>query len=70
MYGDGDFIMGKKRYYSTAVNKAVQKYSEKAYDRLSIRVKKGDGEKIKKYAKSKGMTLNGYVNDLIYKDMN
>jgi len=55
--------------YTKAQNKAVQKYSAKAYDRLAIRVKKGEAEKIKAYAESKGFSLNGYINHLIQQDM-
>lgn len=65
----GDFMMDNKKFYSTAVNKAVQKYNVKAYDRLTIRVRKGELEKIKAFAKSKGLSVNAYVNVLIKKDM-
>lgn len=55
--------------YTQAQNKATQKYVKKAYDRITLRVKKGNQEKIKTYAESKGMSLNGYIVDLIEKDM-
>lgn len=55
--------------YTQASNKAVQKYNKKAYDDLRIRVKKGEAEKIKAHAESKGMSLNGYINKLIEEDM-
>lgn len=55
--------------YTEASNKASQRYNAKAYDRLAIRVKKGQSEKIAEYAKSKGMSLNGYINSLIAADM-
>lgn len=55
--------------YTKAQNKATQKYQAKAYDRLAIRVKKGDADKIKAYAESRGMSLNGYINKLIAEDM-
>lgn len=55
--------------YTQAQNKATQKYLAKAYDRLAIRVKKGQADKIKAYAENKGMSLNSYVNELIRKDM-
>lgn len=45
------------------------KYNAKAYDQLRVNVKKGERDKIKAYAESKGMSLNGYINDLIKKDM-
>lgn len=53
----------------TARQKANDKYNKKAYDRFLVTVKKGEQEKIKAYAESKGMSLNGYINDLIKKDM-
>lgn len=55
--------------YTKATNKAVQKYSLKAYDNLTIRVYKGKKELIKAYAESNGESLNGYINRLIAEDM-
>ncbi|MBZ4670025.1 MAG: hypothetical protein JG769_329 [Oscillospiraceae bacterium] len=55
--------------YSKSVNKAVQKYSKKAYDTFVVRVKKGKKEAIQKHAESKGLSLNSYINELISKDM-
>ncbi len=56
-------------YYSEAQNKATQRYQKKAYDRLPIRVKKGQADIIKNYAEAKGMSLNAYINKLIADDM-
>ena len=50
-------------------SKVKDKYNAKAYDRLAIRVKKGKANKIKEYAASQGLSLNGYVNKLIDEDM-
>lgn len=47
--------------YSEAQNKATQKYNAKAYDRLAIRVKKGELDRLKAYADSQGMSLNNFV---------
>jgi len=44
-------------------------YNEKAYDRISLVVKKGRREELKAYAESKGMSINGYINKLIDEDM-
>lgn len=55
--------------YTKATNKAVQKYSLKAYDNLTIRVYKGKKELIKAYAERNGESLNGYINRLIAEDM-
>ena len=55
--------------YTKASNKAVQKYSKKAYDTTLLRVKKGKLQLITEHAKSKGLSLNGYINSLIAADM-
>ena len=52
-----------------ASTRAQNKYNAKAYDRINLLVKKGQREKIKAHAESKGMSLNGYINELIKKDM-
>ena len=48
---------------------AKNRYSNKAYDRIGILVRKGRKERIRSYAESKGMSLNGYINALIDADM-
>ncbi len=55
--------------YTQASNKAVQRYSAKAYDQVKINVYKGQREQIKAYAEAQGMSLNGYINKLIADDM-
>ena len=55
--------------YTKASNKASQKYNAKAYDRLAVRVYKGQAEQITAYAAKKGMSLNAYINSLIAADM-
>ena len=55
--------------YTKASNKASQKYNAKAYDRLAIRVHKGQADQIKQYAEANGESLNGYINRLIAEDM-
>lgn len=50
-------------------NESKAKYNAKAYDRMEIVVKKGEKEKIKVHAESKGMSFNAYVNKLISDDM-
>lgn len=47
----------------------VNRYINKAYERINLTVPKGDKEKIKVYAESKGKSVNGYINDLIQADM-
>lgn len=53
----------------TARTKANRKYNEKAYDRIALTVPKGERDKIRERAESKGLSINGYINDLIKKDM-
>lgn len=55
--------------YSKASNKASQKYNAKAYDRLAVRVYKGQAEQITAYAAEKGMSLNAFINKLIADEM-
>ena len=55
--------------YKKANRKAVEKYNAKAYDRLAIRVYKGQADQIKAYAESHGESINGYINRLITQDM-
>ena len=45
-------------------------YAKKAYDDIRLQVKKGRKEQIKAYAEAQGMSLNGYINQLISEDMN
>lgn len=50
---------------SEARKKANAKYALKAYDRLEIKVKKGQKEELKAYAAARGESLNGFVNRAI-----
>jgi len=49
--------------------KVKNRYNEKAYDRFSLMLDKGDKEKIKTYAESKGLSINSYIKQLIKNDM-
>jgi predicted HicB family RNase H-like nuclease len=51
--------------YTEAQKRASMKYNEKAYDRIALRVSKGDKEKIKAFAESNGESLNGFINRII-----
>lgn len=44
-------------------------YNEKAYDRISVTVPKGQKQAIEAHAKSKGESINGLVNALLRADM-
>lgn len=52
-----------------AQQRAVGKYEKENYDKVLLRLPKGNREKIKAHAKQKGMSLNAYIVDLIEKDM-
>lgn len=54
---------------SQAKIKASNKYVEKTYERFTLRFKKGEQEKVKEHAESKGLSLNSYIIKLIEKDM-
>lgn len=49
--------------------RAIEKYKKKTYDRIELLVYKGEKQKIKDYAAEKGKTLNGFITDLIRKEM-
>ena len=45
------------------------RYINKAYDRINLTVPKGQKDVIKEYAEKQGKSVNGYINELIEKDM-
>lgn len=48
-----------------------QAFAKEKYDRIPLNVKKGEREKIAKYAKEKGYnSITEYIKELIRKDMN
>ena len=53
------------RKYSEAQNKATQKYIKNTYDTISFRVPKGDREKYKALAESKGLSLTQLIVKLL-----
>lgn len=54
--------------YSDKQNKWTQEYIKKAYDEIKVRVPKGDKEKYKELASSKGMSLNQLIISLLDKE--
>ena len=50
---------------SEARKKANAKYNAKAYDRLELKVIKGNKEIIQGYCKDKNTSVNGLMNDLL-----
>lgn len=55
---------------SKAQQKATAKYNTKAYDRMELKVKKGQGDIIKKFAESCGESLNAFLNRAVNQAMN
>lgn len=49
--------------------KASAKYNAKTYEEIKLRVKTGEKDIIKAYAESKGMSLNGFINQAIKEAM-
>gem|GEM_PF-837897 len=56
--------------YTKAGQKAVDKYIAKAYNQFPIRFKKGERDKYKEHAESKGKSLNALIIELLENDMN
>ena len=54
---------------SEARKKANAKYNLKAYDRIELKVAKGQKEKIRMFASSQGESLNAFVNRAIFEAM-
>ncbi len=48
---------------------ANNRYVKANYTQLNFRVKKGEEDRIRAYAKSQGLSLNSFVNKLIYEAM-
>ncbi|MDY4214336.1 MAG: antitoxin [Eubacteriales bacterium] len=46
---------------SEAQKRAVAKYNAKAYDRIELKVLKGQKEVLQSIAKEQGVSLNGYT---------
>ena len=46
-------------------SKVKDRYNAKAYDEIKVRVFKGDKEKVKAHAESRGESLNGFINRAI-----
>lgn len=54
---------------SKAQTRASNKYNAKAYDRISLQVKKGVKSVIQEHADAVGKSLNGYINEAIEEKM-
>lgn len=54
----------------TAKTRAVRKYNAKSYDRIEVKVAKGQKEVIAAFAKAQGMSMNGFITQAIKRAMN
>lgn len=50
---------------SESQRKAVAKYNAANYDRIELRIEKGQKQRLKEHAESQSETLNGFVNRAI-----
>lgn len=62
----GGYIMPKN---TAAKMRANKKYSEKAYDRISLILPKGQKRQIKALADNMGLSVNGYISKAIQRQI-
>ncbi len=55
---------------SEARKRANAKYNLKAYDRVELKVRKGEKEKIRLFAEAHGESINAFINRAIKEAMN
>lgn len=55
-------------YMEKEIIQQKNEYAKMMYDNVRLQVKKGTKEKVKAYAKSKGLSLQGYIRKLIKDD--
>ncbi len=55
--------------YSNAQQEATARYNKKTYDRVDVFVKKGQRQVIKEFAASQGKSINRFICDLIFAEM-
>ena len=58
--------MGNKEFNQI---KYQNEYNKQKYDKLSILLPKGKRDRVKARAKGLGKSVNGYINDMIDRDM-
>ncbi len=58
------------KYYDEKAKERTMKYMKEKRDRIVVGVAKGDKEKYKNHAESKGKSLNALIVELLDKDMN
>lgn len=64
-------IYGRKKVkeMGKASTKAKNKYNAENYERISLNVPKGEKDKIREHAESKGESVNGFINRAINETM-
>ena len=55
--------------YSEAQKEATARYNKKTYERISIVVKKGERQRIAEFAAKQGKSVNRFVLDAVYAQM-
>ena len=55
--------------YSEAQKRATARYNARTYDRIEIKVPKGEKERISQAAQRQGKSLNAYIVSLIKQDL-
>ena len=56
----------KKKFDSTAYKRS---FNEKAYDRISVTIPKGQKPHVEAFAEEKGYSVNGIINSLLQREM-
>lgn len=55
--------------YTEAQKEATARYNKKAYDKICLVVKKGKRQVISDFAKARGKSMNGFINEAIDRAM-
>lgn len=55
------YLGGEKMAISEAQKRAVAKYNSANYDKLTVRIKKGQRDILKAHADEQGESLNGWI---------
>lgn len=62
-------MVDEKKKISEAQRRAVAKYNAANYDRVELRLDKGQKELVKAHAEAQGESLNGFINRAITETM-
>lgn len=70
LYHKEELSVERNTKNSKAKIAANNRYTNKAYDRINLAVKKGKKDRIKEKADEMGISINAYINALIDADLN